>query len=168
MQLIYQAGLQILPDGGNAAAQAHVFATRGFGRLLKCRVYAFGDKTELRAARHLERRARVMCEHEYLGVIRWLLTPPATPAFIRPRAAHRPEHVAPENPGADTGEALLGHIVVHAGLAAAFTVHLPPKMRMEEPLHQLGTADAERILQILIRPSAVTVNGYREAPHQKF
>jgi len=34
---------------------------------------------------------------------------------------------------------------------------------MEEPLHQLGAPDAERILEILVRPGTEAVDGNREA-----
>ena len=51
---------------------------------------------------------------------------------------------------------------------SALAVHLPPDARVEEPLHQLGTADAERILEILVRPGAVAVDGHPKALNAKF
>src|SRR5256714_5020772 len=89
--------------------------------------------------------------------------PTSLPAFVRPRAPDGTEHVAPENPGADSGEAVLGDPVVDPCLSAVKALHLPPHARGEEPLHQLGAPDAERILEILVRPGTVAVDGNREA-----
>src|SRR5690349_11625098 len=114
---------------------------------------------ELRPARHLQRRARVMRQYEHRYVIRRLVAPPALPVLVRPGAPDRTEHVAPENPGADALEPLCRDAVVYAGFAAVFPVHAAPCARMEKPLHQLGAPDAERILQILVRAGAVAVDG---------
>src|SRR5438105_15720800 len=104
MQLVDQTGTQILPNGGNPAAEAHVAPARRSARLLQGDVHAFGDKMKLRTSRHPERRARVMRQHEDGRVIRRLVAPPALPAVVRPRASDRTEHVAPKNPGADSGK----------------------------------------------------------------
>src|SRR5213594_135585 len=163
MQLVDQAGAQILPDSGYAAAEADVAAVRCSARLLQGGVNAFGHKAKLRTSRHPERRPRVMHQHEDGRVIRRLLAPPALPALVRPRAPDRTQHVAPKNPGTDSGKALLSDSVVDSRLSIVMAVHLPPHARVEEPLHQLGAPDAERILEILVRPGAVAVDGKREA-----
>ena len=69
-------------------------------------VNAVGDEPKHRAALHLERRSRVMGQHEDGRVIRRLVTPPAFPAVVGPRAPDGTEHVSTENPGADSGETL--------------------------------------------------------------
>src|SRR5437773_10540997 len=158
MQLINQGSAQILPNSCYAATDADVAAARCSGRLLQSGVNAFGDKAKLRTSRHPKRRPRVMRQHEDRRVIRRLLAPPALPALVRPRAPDWTEHVAPENPGTDSGKALLGNSVVDSRLSIGMAVHLPPHARVEEPLHQLGAPDAERILEILVRPSAVAVD----------
>ena len=56
-------------------------------------------------------------------------------------------------------EALLGEPVVDAGLAVGLALHPAPDPGAHEPFHQLGTADAERILEILVRPGAEAVEG---------
>src|SRR5436309_3867819 len=157
MQLVDQAGAQILPDGGYAAAEADVAAVRCSARLLQGGVNAFGDKAKLRTSRHPERRPRVMRQHEDGRVIRRLVAPPALPAIVRPRASDRTEHVAPKNPGADSGKTLLRDPVIDSRFAVVMAVHRPPYAQGEEPLHQLGTPDAERMLETLVRPSAVAV-----------
>src|SRR6266404_7591432 len=163
MQLVDQAGAQVLPDSGYAAAEADIAAVRCGSRLLPSGVNAFADKTKLRPSRHPERRPRMMRQHEDGRVIRRLVAPPALPALVRPRAADRTEHVAPEYPGADSGKALLRDSIVDSRLSIGMAVHLPPYACVEEPLHQLGAPDAERILQILVRPGSVAVDGNGEA-----
>src|SRR6266850_1775428 len=117
MQLVDQGGAQILPDGGYAAAEADVAAARRSARLLQSGVNAFGDEAKLRTSRHPERRPRVMRQHEDGLVIRRLVAPPALPVVVRPRAPDGTEHVAPENPGTDSGEALLRDCVIGSRLS---------------------------------------------------
>src|SRR5512135_3716062 len=168
VQLVDQPRAQVLPDRRHAAAEAYVLAARRGARLFARGADAFGDEAELRAARHPERRAHVVRQHEHRRVVGRLLAPPSLPAFVRPGSAHRAEHVAPEDPGADAREALLRHLIVDAGLAPVLAVHLAPDARGEEPLHQLGSADAEGILLVLVRPGAEAVQGDRKAPHKQF
>src|SRR3989441_12079016 len=130
MQLVNQGGAQILPNSGYAATEADVAAARCSARLLQSRVNAFGDKAKLRTSRHPERRPRVMRQHEHGRVIRRLVAPPALPAVVRPRAPHWTEHVAPENPGTDSGKALLRDSIVDSRLSIVMAVHLPPHARV--------------------------------------
>src|ERR1700730_16112522 len=168
MQLVNQGGTQILQNGGCARTEAEVAAARCSGRLLQCDVDAFTDKEKLRTSRHAKRRPRVMRQHKDGRVIRRLLAPPALPAVVRPRASDRTEHVASKNPGTDSGKALLRNPVIDSRFAVVIAVHLPPRARVEEPLHQLGAPDAERMLEILVRPSAVAVDGNRETLDAEF
>src|SRR5207237_8495113 len=108
-----------LPARPTAAAGSAAAAARRAARLFERGVNALGDEANFRAALHLERRARVMREHEHRRVIRRLFAPPAAPAIVGPRPAHRTEHVAPEDPRADAGKALLRHGVVGPRLALA-------------------------------------------------
>src|SRR6266849_3484517 len=48
------------------------------------------------------------------------------------------------------------------------TEHLPPHPCGEEPLHQLRAPDAERILETLVGPGPVAVDGNREALDAEF
>src|SRR5437016_5095686 len=95
MQLVDQTGTQILPNGGNPAAEAHVAPACRSARLLR-------------------------------------------------------------------------NSVIDSRLAIVVTVHPPPHACLEEPLHQFRASDAQRILEILVRPSAVTVDGNREALDTEF
>src|ERR1700674_3360328 len=135
MELVDQAIAQVLSNSRYAAADPNIAAFRSRGRLLQSGVNAFGDKEKLRTSRHLKRRPRVMRQHENGRVIRRLVAPPALPAVVRPRASDRTEHVAPKNPGADSGKALLRDPVIHSRFAVVMAVHRPPYARVEEPLH---------------------------------
>src|SRR6266487_4739081 len=119
---------------------------------------ALSDEMKCGATGHLERSPRVMREHKDRRVIGRLVTPPAFPTFIWPRPAHRTKHIAPENIGADPFEALRCRIVVDAGFAIFIAVHPLPGARGKEPVKYFESANSERILKILIRPSAVTIN----------
>src|SRR5689334_8479651 len=95
VQLIDQAGSEILANSRYTASQAHVAITRCSARLLQGGVHAFGDEVKLGTPRHPEGGSRVMREHEHRGVIRRFIAPPALPAIVWPRASYRPEHVTP-------------------------------------------------------------------------
>src|SRR2546422_11008149 len=124
MQLVNQGGAQILPNSGYAATEADVAAARCSARLLQSGVNAFGDKAKLRTSCHPKRRPRVMRQHEDGRVIRRLFVPPALPAVVRPPAPDRTEHVAPENPGTDSGQALVGDGLVDPPLSTLKALHL--------------------------------------------
>src|SRR6266496_5401044 len=146
MQLVDQCSAQILSNCGYTATEADVAAACCRSRLLQSSADAIADKTKLRTSRHPERRPRVMRQHEDGRVIRRLVAPPTLPAVVRPRASDGPEHVAPKNPGADSGKALLRNSIVDARLSIIMAVHAPPHTRVDEPFHQLRTVDAERML----------------------
>src|ERR1700694_2316625 len=112
------------------------------------------------AARHLQRDPRVMREYKHRRVIRRLVTPPTLP-LIRPfwpPASDRPKHIPPENVSADILKTPRGNVVVDAGLAIFTAVHALPGARGKEPIKHFESANSERILKILIRPSAVTID----------
>src|SRR3954463_3736750 len=162
MQLIDQPRLQVLAYRRDAAADAHILATRGGLGLLERRFDAVGDEVKHRAAFHIERCAVVMRENEHRRVIGRLLAPPAAPALVGPGPAYRTEHVAPEDPGADAAKALLRHLMVVAGFAARLPLHLAPQARMDEPIHQLGAVDAQWLLQALVRTCAKAIERHRK------
>src|SRR6266849_8812494 len=134
VELVDEGFAQVLPNRSYASTQSDVAAARRIPCLLQRRMNTLGDERQLRAARHPERRSRVMRQHEDRGVIRRFVAPPAFPAFVGPRPPNGTEHVTPENPRADSGEAFRGNIVVRAGLAILIAVHTLPGLRMEEPV----------------------------------
>src|SRR5262245_49812608 len=95
VELVDQAGAQVLADRGDPAAQADVAPRRGFLRLLERSVDSFGDEMKHGAAFHRQRRPRMMRQHEDRRVVRRLLAPPTLPTLVGPRSADGSEHVAP-------------------------------------------------------------------------
>src|SRR5678815_2964057 len=168
MQFVDQRRSQIRAYRGYSAAEADIAAAGCSGRLRQRCVYAFGDKEKISTTRHLEGRARVVRQHEDGRVVRRLVAPPALPVFVRPWPANGTKHIPSEYPRADPSEALLRNCVVDPRLAIVLAMHFSPHARGEEPLHQFGSAHPERILQILVGPGAVAVDGNGEALNSKF
>src|SRR5204862_7580197 len=107
MQFVDQTCAQVLSNSRYPATEADV-ATVGCGsRLLQSGVNTVGDEAKLRTSRHAKRCPPVMCQHEDGRVIRRLVAPPALPAVVGPGAANAAGHVAPKNPGANSGKTLL-------------------------------------------------------------
>jgi len=109
-----------------------------------------------------------MRKHEDGRVIRWLIAPPSLPTVVQPWASDRTEHVSSKDPGTYFSKALLRKAVIDTCLSIIISVHLPPYARPEEPLHELGPTNAERILKVLVRSSPVAVDGYRKALDAEF
>src|SRR5512144_1363219 len=101
VQLINECSAEILANCGYAPTQPDVAAACRIPRSLERSVNTVGDEPKLRATLHFEQRPGVMSQHEDRRVVRRLVTPPAFPGLIRPRAPDRAEHVTAENPGAD-------------------------------------------------------------------
>src|SRR5690242_15096188 len=171
MQLVDQARLEKLPDRRRAAAHSDV-AVAGRGTCLRQRlVNAFRDEPEFRPALHHQRPACVVREHEGRDVVWRLLAPPSLPALVRPRSSHRAEHVAAEDPRAESLHAARGDLVVDASLAAGLRarlgVHRPPGACVEEPLHERFTTDAEWMLEVLIGAGTEAVDGDGEVSYDE-
>ena len=109
VQLVDQAGAQVLLDGGDAATEPDVLAAGGRACLLERRLDAVGDEVERRAALHRQRVARVVGERRTPGGGRAGRRPTSPSSSPSPHvAADRPEHVAAHDRGADAGVAGLG------------------------------------------------------------
>src|SRR5512141_857407 len=107
VKLIDESRAEKLPNGRNSATNPNVLSTSRFSRFVECGVDTASNETELGSSLHAERRTFIMSQHEYRRMIRWLFTPPASPALVRPWSAHRSEHVASKNPCTKAGEAAL-------------------------------------------------------------
>ncbi len=159
MQFIDQAGLQILPDSADAAADLDVLVARGGRRLVERFLDAPGDEVEGRAALHDDRLARVMGEDVSRRMVRRVRTPPAFPGIVRPLAADRAEHVAAEDEGAETGHGAGGIILVYAFRAVVLAHHGAEGAGMEEPLEHFRPPLSQGVIQALLRAGAETVHG---------
>src|SRR6266576_778886 len=126
VQVVDQPGAQKLPNRRDPAAQPNIAIARGLLGLLQRSLDAVGHEAKLGTARHTQRAARMMGQHEDGSVIRRLLAPPAPPAFIRPGTPDWFKHVASEKPNSEPSQILLGNLVINADVAAFMTVYVLP------------------------------------------
>ena len=94
VQLVEQAGGEVLVDRARAAGDRDVLVAGGRARLLERGLDPVGDEVERRAALHLERLARVVGEHVDRRVVRRVLAPPAAPLSV-PRPGAGPNMLRP-------------------------------------------------------------------------
>src|SRR4051794_23183611 len=120
------------------------------------------------AALHLQRRARMVGQNEDRHMVRWIDAPPALPLIVRPGSAHRPEHVAAHDPGAEILERAYREVVVDAGRPALSAQDVPlERAGWNEPLVQVFAAAAERLVTALIGAGAETVRRHGKRVHAK-
>src|SRR5262245_25489865 len=161
MHLVDQAGLQIFPDGSNAAAQTDILAAGRFEGALERRLDAIGDEMKGGAARHGNRQPRMMREHENGNVIGRIVAPPPFPSVVGPGSTDGPEHIATQDPGAEIGETARRKIVVGAGRSAILAQHGLKRPGRDKPLVQRLAAHPQRVLETLLRAGTVAVERYR-------
>src|SRR5215467_13855704 len=95
-------------------------------------------------------------------MIRRLFAPPSFPRVIRPDPAHRPKHVAPQNPSPHILECLQSHIVVDATAPASGPIHFLKDISLKKPGENLRPTNSKRIVEILPRPSPESINRNRK------
>src|SRR5947208_14495785 len=103
-----------------------------------------------------------MGKYEDGSVVGWIVTPPACPSMVWPRAPDGSEHIAAEDPRPDVGEAARGEIVIDTVLPAFISLHLLKGASWNDPVVQSSAADSERVIGILVRAGSVAVQGYCE------
>ena len=162
MKLVNQAGAEVLPNRGNPAAQPHILFASDLLGLGERGFDSFGDETKLRSTLHRDGRSWIVGEHKDRRVVGRFVAPPAAPALVRPRPSHRAEHVSSENPGSDVLESLCRELVIHAGVTFAGSMHPLEGSRVEKPVDELGTAHAERMLQVLAGTCAEAIDRNRK------
>src|SRR6202453_4527921 len=149
--------LQILPHGGNAAADLDVLGTRCLfcepQRLFDASAY----KVEGGAAFHHEQLTLVVCQDERRRVVWRIRTPPSLPRVVLPWATDRTKHVAAKDKGAKVFHRPPCVHVVRIDRSALLAVHGAECLGMEEPLKDLWTALTQRIVHALLDPCAKTV-----------
>ncbi len=82
-------------------------------------------------------------------MIRWIVTPPASPLIVWPFPTDRSEHVATEDEGAETFHCVSGELVIQASFTALFSDHLTKRPRWEKPPKELLASQTERMIQAL-------------------
>ena len=159
--------ISVYGDAIRKSIQRH-FTSRGrTPRLIERRVDAVGDERERGAALAHERLARMMSQHEHRMVVRRVWSPPSIPRRHGvPRAGMPAEHVPPHDRGAEVGDRLLDHLRALVDLPALAAVHLPEDRERKHPFMHPHAADAERIVDALIRSGDEAVERHRDLEAQ--
>jgi len=165
MHFVYESAAKVLLDGGYSTAESDILTLGGVCGLLKCRVDTTGNEMKHRATVHGDRFAGVVGEHEYRGVVGWIVAPPSLPSVVRPRSPDWTEHVATQDRRTDMVEPAGGEVVINARRAAIAPKHPLKCAGGEGPLVQREATDPKRVVQVLVRARAVAIEGYREAVH---
>lgn len=164
VQLIDKTLTKILLDCLRSTADPHVHCGSRFARPVERLVYACGYEVECCAAFHLDGGTRVMGQDEDWSMIRRIVSPPAFPVSVRPFPTKGAEHVPPQNPGSDILKATGGEIIVNPGRAAVLAKQgLLKGASRDQPLVQFRAANAERMVEVLIRTGCVAVEREGEA-----
>ena len=164
MHFVDEAGLKILPDRRDAAADLHVLVAGRRPGLFERGLDPVGDEVKDRAALHLDGVARIVGEHEGRGVIRGIVAPPALPLVVGPVAADGAEHVAAQDEGAEAvhraGRDSRCRCLSEPPSLPSISWNMPVS---DHPRMQFLAALAERIFEALVRPGAVAVDGKRKS-----
>lgn len=186
MQLIYQAGAEVCSNCCDSASQPHVHAFGHGLRTLPCGLDSFCDEMERRTAFHGERCSGMMRQHEHIAMVRRIFAPPPFPIVVGPWAAEGTEHVPSYDPGSNILKTSSGEVIVNSSSASLVTerllgyilesnraarlasVHFLECASLEEPFHKPLAADAQRVIDALIRACAVAIQRYAEALNPQF
>jgi hypothetical protein len=168
VHLVNQALAETLLDDIDTATNANIPAS---GRVLRLRQggsHALSDEVKGCSSFHDKRCAGVVGQHEHRNVIDRIFAPPAPPALVWPRSANRPEHVPAKNPGPDIPKASSGKVLINARLSAIVTEQvLLKRSGGKSPAMQRSSSHAERVVDILVRAGAETVERYGETFYAK-
>jgi hypothetical protein len=109
-------------------------------------------------------------KHENVVVVGRVFAPPTLPGVVGPVAADGAEHIAAEDVGADVLVAASEEVVIDSrdhttGIQAE---HLMAELRPEDPFVEKRAANAERILQVLVWPGDISVEGDRKVVDTEF
>ncbi len=170
MHLVDEAGPQVLADRRDAAADPHVLAPRAASRARSSAAWMPSVTKWKVVPPSISIGARAWWVSTKTGT--WyggFVAPPAFPALVGPRPAHRAEHVAAEDPGADVREA-----------AAAKSSSMPvvPPARLPNTCWKVRVGRNQScsaspptpsgLLETLVGAGAVAVERDREAAHAQF
>ena len=80
---------------------------------------------------------RVRSEDEHGRVVGRLVSPPSSPAVVRPLTTARADHVPAHDPRADVRHSSRGEVVINPGRSTPTPMGLPERGRVEQPFVQL-------------------------------
>jgi hypothetical protein len=135
----------------NVVAQGNVLAAGRCPGLLESGFDAVGDEGESGASFLRDRLASVVGDDEDRHMEGRVVSPPAAPGLISPRALAA-EHVPAHHGRSEVLERFLDHLAGSVHLATLLAVGLAPSRQPEGPLVKLHAALAQRVLLALVRP----------------
>jgi hypothetical protein len=160
VHLIDESCAKIFADCGDPAAQPDVFSARGLASEGDRIGDSIPDEVKRGPSTHRQGGARVMGQHEDWSVIWRIVAPPSLPSVIRPRASHRPEHVATDDPRSNVLEPSCHEVIINTGCPGILIHHGVDGVkgaRFESPFVQCKSTDPKRIQKVLTSTSAVPV-----------
>src|ERR1700677_2995539 len=119
--------------------------------------YSAADKVEGRSAFHHEGITLVLRQNEGRRMVWRIGTPPSLPRVVLPWATDRTKHVAAKDEGPKVFHRPPCERVVHIDRSAILPMHGAKCPSVKEPLKEIWTALAQRIVQALLYPCAKTV-----------
>jgi hypothetical protein len=147
MKFIDQSLLKVLPDCRRSASDSDILSVGGIASSFKRDANPVSNEMKGRASLHYEWRTRMISEHENLRMVNRVLTPPSSPALIKPGTAHWPKHISAHNPGTNIVEAARGKVVVNPGVSGFASEQVRLKRASSEcPSVKGGSADSKRVL----------------------
>ncbi len=162
VQVVDQAGAEVLLNGGDTTAESDVLSVGGLACSFEYRVDTVIDEVERRPALHGDGRTGVVGEDEHRMVEGRIIAPPAGPFVLTPRSPDRTEHVPSHDGGTDTDIAPRDEAIVDALVTAVHADHLSTGAGSEHPFVQSVTTYAERVVDALRLPGRVSVKRDRE------
>src|SRR5256885_806234 len=142
----------------NSACDQDILLGCGGARILDRAPEAFGDEGERGPSFHHERLACVVGKDEDGLVKRWVVSPPAVRVgVVLPGPFAAAEHSSAHHDGAGRAQRFRDELVVRSGLSAGEAVGLAPALERKDPLVQLVSPLAKRILECRARPGDVAV-----------
>src|SRR5256885_1548743 len=157
-EVVDQAGVDRLVDRVRSACDQDILLGRGGARILDRALEALGDEGEGGPFLHHEWLTRMVGEHEDGLVKRWVVSPPAVRVgVVLPGPFAAAEHTTPHHDGAGRAQRFRDELVVRSGLSAGEAVGLAPALERKDPLVQLVSPLAKRILECRARPGDVAV-----------
>src|ERR1700674_5856142 len=164
MQVIDKAGGQEFTDGPHSATDADVAAASEFPRSRNRFVGRGVDEMKGCAAGHLNRRTRVVRQHDHRGMKRRIVSPPALPLVVGPGALKRAKFPPPHDFDADALAPCGRESVINPG-GAGLALHRLEGARREEPFMQAVTRVAEGRIGALAGTGAEAIERHREVVH---
>jgi len=167
MQFIDERIAKVLPDGGCAASDEDITFTRCFESCAESCPDPAVDEMEGCSPLHFDWRTWMVSEYEHRVVKRGILSPPAVPIGSAPRATNRSEHVPTHDGGAHTGFPPREEFVVEPLAPARLADHSIAASGGEQPVVELHATHPEWIVEILMGPSDVPIQGDRQIAHKQ-